>query len=235
MGKITREKFKTYGNVFDEFTNRNLFKLATQGHFEELESTVSIGKEANIFTARTKDGELKIVKIYRLENCDFNKMYDYIKYDPRYMAVKKRRREIIFSWTQREFRNLLKAREGNVRVPTAHICLHNIIVMDLIGSADKADPQIKDQVPEDREEFVKEITNQYKKLIAAGIVHGDLSEFNILLHNDKPVFIDFSQGTPVESLNAKELLERDCKNLSKFFTKIGVETKTKDLYKSITS
>ena len=81
MGKITREKFKTYGNVFDEFTNRNLFKLATQGHFEELESTVSIGKEANIFTARTKDGELKIVKIYRLENCDFNKMYDYIKYE----------------------------------------------------------------------------------------------------------------------------------------------------------
>ncbi|RME78613.1 serine protein kinase RIO [Candidatus Woesearchaeota archaeon] len=234
MGKITREKFKTYANVFDEFTRRNIFKLATQGHFEELESSISLGKEANIFTARTKEGELKIVKIYRLENCDFNKMFDYIKYDPRYSSIKKRRREIIFSWAQREFRNLLKAREANVRVPTPHICLHNIIIMDLIGDK-RAAPQLKDAIPHDPSAFLQDTINEYRKLLKAGLVHGDLSEFNILNHNEKPVFIDFSQATTIESQNAKELLERDAKNLARFFNKRGVETNQTEIYQAITS
>jgi serine/threonine-protein kinase RIO1 len=76
MAKISKEKWKVWGNVFDEFTFRTLFKLASQGHFEELKSPVSIGKESNIFSAK-KSKENIIIKIYRLETCDFNKMYDY--------------------------------------------------------------------------------------------------------------------------------------------------------------
>ncbi|MFT4304627.1 MAG: serine protein kinase RIO, partial [Candidatus Woesearchaeota archaeon] len=79
MAKITREKFKTYGNVFDEFTLRNLFKLNSQGYFEDFLTPIALGKESNVFSAIRKDGKKVIVKIYRLENCDFNKMYDYIK------------------------------------------------------------------------------------------------------------------------------------------------------------
>jgi len=74
-----REDFKTMHNVFDEFTNRNLFKLISQGHFRGLESPISIGKESNVFSALTKDDRRVMVKIYRLETCDFNRMYDYIK------------------------------------------------------------------------------------------------------------------------------------------------------------
>ena len=77
MAKITKEKFKTYGNVFDQFTMRNIFKLASQGHFEDIMSPISIGKEANIFSAIKKDKTKVILKIYRLENCDFNIMYSY--------------------------------------------------------------------------------------------------------------------------------------------------------------
>ena len=54
MVKKTREKWKTYENVFDQFTLRTLFKLSSQGHFDELKSPISIGKEANVFTAETK-------------------------------------------------------------------------------------------------------------------------------------------------------------------------------------
>ena len=72
MAKITREKYKTRNNVFDAFTERNLFELASKGLFdEETMSPIKIGKEANVFSV-TKDGEKRVVKIYRLETCDFN-------------------------------------------------------------------------------------------------------------------------------------------------------------------
>ena len=118
--KHAKEAFKTYDGVFDRFTFHTLFKLATQGHFDEgTLSPVKIGKESNVFSA--KKGKKKIIiKIYRLETCDFGKMYDYIRFDPRFFDVRKRRRLVIFSWVQKEFRNLLKAREAHVRVPTPH-------------------------------------------------------------------------------------------------------------------
>jgi len=225
MGK-SPEKFKTYGNVFDQFTLRNLFKLSSQHIIDELKSTVLIGKEANIFTASTSEdgqpGRDVIVKIYRLENCDFNKMYDYIKYDPRYAHLKTRRRAIIFAWAQREYRNLLKAREVGVRVPLPIKCLYNINVMELIG--DPA-PMLKDAIPEKKEQrtaMYKQILTAMRKLHNAGLVHGDLSEFNILNDDGVPVLIDFSQATPLNSPTAQELLERDVKNICRFFKKNGV-------------
>ena len=84
---IFKERFKTYKNVFDEFTVRSIFKLISQGYFEGLESPISIGKESNIFSALRKDNEKVIVKIYRLETCDFNRLYDYIKDDPRLSLI----------------------------------------------------------------------------------------------------------------------------------------------------
>ncbi|MBW2997679.1 serine protein kinase RIO [Candidatus Woesearchaeota archaeon] len=234
MAKITREKFKTWGNVFDQFTLRNLFELSSKGHFLEVKSPVSIGKEANVFTAETKQGKLIIVKIYRLETCDFNKMYDYIKYDARYLNLKAKRREIIFSWAQREFRNLMKAREAGVRVPLPIQCKNNILLMEYIGDAEPA-PKLKDAYPDDPEKFASKIIDYMKKLYKAQLVHGDLSEFNILNWNEKPVFIDISQGTITRSMNAEELLERDIKNMCRFFKKIGVEKGVEEVKGFITS
>lgn len=223
MAKITRAKFKTYGNVFDEFTNLNLFKLSSQGFFDHLVSTVKIGKESNVFSAITEDNTQIIVKIYRLENCNFNLMYDYIKADPRYIGLKKKKRQIIFSWTQREFRNLLIAREAGVNVPTPLKFMHNIILLEFIGNKDPA-PQLKDKMPSNPSNFYKKVIENYKKLIKAELIHGDLSQYNILNDDDEPVFIDFSQSTPLKSPRGKELLERDIQNLSNFFTKLDVDT-----------
>ncbi len=223
MAKITKEKFKTYGNVFDEFTNLNLFKLSSQGFFDHMVSTVQIGKESNVFSAVTKEDKQIIVKIYRLENCNFNLMYDYIKADPRYIGLKKKKRQIIFSWTQREYRNLLIAREGGVNVPIPLKFMHNIILLEFIGHKDPA-PQLKNKMPTNPEEFYKKVIDNYKKLLKVELVHGDLSQFNILNHDDEPVFIDFSQSAPLKSPRGKELLQRDIKNLSNFFTKLDVDT-----------
>jgi RIO kinase 1 len=232
MAKITREKFKTYGNVFDNFTLRNIFKLVSQGHFDELKSPVSIGKEANIFTAERINEKPLIVKIYRLETCDFNRMYDYIKLDARYQHLKSKKREIIFSWAQREFRNIMKARECGVRVPLPVQCLYNIIVMEMIGEKAPA-PKLKDSRPENPEKFMNKVFEYVQKLWNAGLVHGDLSEFNILNDNEKPVFIDISQGTTTKSVNAEALLERDLNNLCRFSKKLGLKIDKDEMLKKI--
>lgn len=223
-----KEKWKTYGNVFDGYTLRNLFKLSSQNHFSELKSPIFVGKESNVFSALTKDNSLVIVKIYRLENCDFNKMYDYIKYDPRYANLKKQRRKVIFSWTQREYRNLLKARSANVKVPMPIAFIDNILVLEFIGLGSPA-PRLKDSVPNNLEEFSKKVFLYMKRLYSIGMTHGDLSEYNILNFNDSPVFIDFSQSTTKDSPIASDLLVRDVKNMVRFFNKNGLSLVEKEV------
>lgn len=221
MAKRAKEKWKTYQHVFDEFTYRNLFRLSAQGLFEGLKSPVLMGKEANIFSAESPGGDV-IVKIYRLETVDFKRMYEYIKFDDRYISMKRARRQIIFSWTQREYRNLMKAREAGLRVPTPLAFKDNIIVMEQIGRPAPA-PQLKDSRITEPRKMLDMILADARKLWKAGIVHGDLSQFNILVEDAKPVFIDFSQGITTTSGMAKELLERDIKNICNYFRKLGVE------------
>lgn len=231
MPNVSKEKWKTWGNVFDAFTLRTLFKLAGQGHFEALESPIFIGKESNVFSAKTKTGKV-IVKIYRLEACDFNKMYDYIKYDPRYADLKKNRRKVIFSWVQREYRNLMKSREAGVYVPRPIAVLNNVLVEEFIGD-DEVAPMIKDYLPRAKKEFFKKIVNNMKKMYNAKLIHADLSQFNILIYNDNPVFIDFSQTTMTRDPRAEEYLDRDIKNIVNFFNKQGLKIDKNKIKKDI--
>lgn len=219
MAKRSLEKWKVYQNVFDNYTLRLLFTLSTQGHFEELKSPISVGKEANVFSATTKDG-IVAIKIYRLEACNFNKMYDYIKYDERYQNLKKQRRQVIFSWVQRECRNMLISRELGVRVPLPIKQKDHIIIMEHIGGNNAA-PQLKDAPPKNPKKFLDEIIKFIKLMYKKGLTHGDLSEFNILNNNEKAVFVDFSQGTVKQSPNFNEIFERDVKNIVRYFNKIG--------------
>ena len=73
-----------------------------------------------------------------------------------------------------------------------------------------------------------------KKLHKAGLVHADLSAFNILNNNEKPVFIDFSQCTTFESSRAKEYLDRDVRNICNFFRKLGLKLDEVKIKKEIT-
>jgi RIO kinase 1 len=222
MAKKFRERFKTLNDVFDEFTIRNLFVLSSKDFFEEdTLSPVSIGKEANVFTANNKN-EKVIIKIYRLETADFKKMYDYIKVDPRYLSMSKKRREIIFSWAQREYRNLLKAREAMVKAPLPITFMKNILIMSMVGE-DIAAPKMKDQIPKNLKQFFNDIMKNVKKFYKSGYVHGDLSKFNILNDNETPVLIDFSQASPLRSPNINEMLTRDVHNICEFFRKLKMD------------
>ena len=161
-------------------------------------------------------------------------MYDYIRADVRYQNLKAKRREIIFSWAQREYRNLLKAREAGVRVPTPILCKYNILLMELIGGTEPA-PKLKDHHPEDPEKFMHKVFEYIGLLYKNGLVHGDLSEFNILNLKEKPVFIDFSQGTLTKSPGADELLTRDINNLCRFSKKLGLKIEPERILQKIRS
>lgn len=218
----SRGEWKIHKGVFDQFTLRVLEKLRGQGHFDGLKSPLALGKEANVFIGHANPEV--IVKIYRLENRDFKKMLEYLVQDPRYAHIKRRKREIVFAWAQREYRNLMLAREA-IPVPKPIACHKNALVLGMIG---KPAEQLKDQPPKDPEAFFATVVEYVKTLRKRGMVHGDLSEFNILNYDEQPIFIDFSQASPVDAPNAKELWERDIKNVTRAANKCGVTLVEKD-------
>lgn len=224
-----QERFKTAKGVFDAFTNRTLFDLQTKGDLDELVSPLKVGKESNVFIG-TREGKRVIVKIYRIQNADFKRMWDYIKQDPRYDFLKNNRRMIILNWVQREYKNLIKAYKAGVHVPEVYAWKHNVIIMEMIGDVA---PPLKDAYPENPEEFFDLIVDQMQTLYSGGLIHGDLSSFNILNDEEKPVLIDFSQGTVVKTPNCEELLVRDVKNVCRFFAKLGLEKNEAEIMEKI--
>jgi len=229
----SRDKFETYKNVFDEKTLRVLFKLESEGYFEELRSPISIGKESNVFSAITKDKKYVCVKIYRINSADFRKMYNYIASDPRFDGLQKKRRQIIFAWAQREYRNLLIAHEFNVRVPKPLAVKDNVLVEEFVGDNGNAAPRLKDMEPKDIKKFSQDLIKNVMNMYKAELIHGDLSEFNILNYNNKPIIIDFSHGVKLNYPSANELLERDIKNLQRYFSKRKININLHEVLRKI--
>ncbi|MBI4139579.1 serine protein kinase RIO [Candidatus Woesearchaeota archaeon] len=231
MRKPQKEIWKTLNDVFDIFTERTIHSLITKGVIDGLESPLSIGKESNVFTAK-KGNEKVAVKIYRLQTADFNKMYSYIKSDPRFLELRHQRRKIIFEWCKREYKNLLIAIRGEVRVPHPKAFANNTLAMSLIGGEAPA-PKLSVQKPKNPEEFYKKVLREMKKLYDAGLVHADLSQFNILNYDENPVLIDLSHATTFKDPNAEEWLRRDCKNVANYFKKIGLNITEEEVHKEI--
>ncbi|MDA1196394.1 MAG: serine protein kinase RIO [Nanoarchaeota archaeon] len=233
MPHYPKEKFKTEHAVFDRFTNDILFKLIRQGYFAGIESAIALGKEANVFSAIRSDGKRVAIKIYRLETSDFNKMYDYLREDPRYALLKGKKRKIIFHWVQREYRNLLKARDAGVSVPTPLTFNKNVLVMDYIGGDIDVAPRLIAVVPPKKKAFFDAVVENIRKLYVADMVHADLSAFNILYHDD-PIFIDLSQTVTNKHQRFGEFLKRDIHNVCTYFTKIGLNVDEEKVWRKVT-
>jgi len=73
-----------------------------------------------------------------------------------------------------------------------------------------------------------------RRLYAAGLVHGDLSEYNLIVYEGELFVIDLGQAVTVHHPNAGEFLERDCRNVAAFFSRQGVETDTTSLRRFVT-
>ncbi|MEM1689660.1 MAG: serine protein kinase RIO [Candidatus Hadarchaeales archaeon] len=216
------EIYKIMAGVFDHSTLLSLCKMVNRGIFDMVYGAVSTGKEANVFCASDSTGNFLAVKIYRIATSDFKTMHKYLLADPRYSRVPHERRRIIFAWTSREFKNLQRAYEAGVHVPRPVDHEKNILVMEFLGENGIPYPRMKDMTPENPKEAFNSILEDMRLLYQkAGLVHADLSEYNILI-TPEPYLIDFSMAIDIQSSMALEYLRRDILNISHYFEKLNI-------------
>ena len=223
------EDLKVSGDVFDRFTLLTLYEIANKGYIEVLYGVIKTGKESNVFLAMDSTGESFAVKIHKILTADFKAMSKYIEGDRRFKKIKKNRRSIILTWVEKEFKNLKTAFEAGVQVPMPVVSKNNVLVMEFIGVDAQPAPMLKEVGLKTNDIYNKVIMN-VKKLYQAGLVHGDLSEYNVLVDGDEVFLIDISQAVPLDHPLAEELLARDVNNLCRYFGK-----KFDKVYSSIVS
>lgn len=216
------EARKILDEVFDHSTLLTIYKLFTDEIIETVEFAISTGKEANVFYAKSKEGP-KVLKIYRVSNATFKTISKYIVGDPRFRSLGKDRRRILFQWAQKEYANLLKAKAVGTRAPEPFVCRNNVLVMQYLGTKDTPAPMIKDVELEEPGAVYEDLMLQVRRLYhLADLVHSDMSEYNILMHEDLPYIIDMGQAVLRRHPMAREFLERDTKNISTIFRRKGL-------------
>ncbi len=216
---------KIFDKVFDYNTLLTLYQLASKGWFNYIQHIISTGKEAHVFRAEDVNGMPRAVKIYKIETSEFKNMIKYINGDVRFKHVKKDKRHVIFTWTKKEYKNLDIAKKAGANVPMPLAYKNNVLVMEFIGDENAA-PLLKDvklnkrEIKSAYEQIIDSIT---KMLFKAKFVHADISEYNMLYWKGKVYLIDIGQGVLLSHPYAKEFLERDLRNISKFFSKLGLK------------
>ena len=226
---------KVGSEIFDKITLETLYKIANQGHIDVLNGAISTGKEANVLTGITDEEKFIAVKIYRIATSDFKKMNYYLDGDPRFNLKTKNKRKIIYSWVTKEFKNLNRLFDAGVSVPQPITSSNNVLLIEFIGD-DNGNPAqpVKNQTPEEPDEFWEKLLQELKLMVnEAKLVHGDLSNYNILNQNETPVIIDVSQSVVLDHPIAKELLERDINTLVREYTKLGVKTSFEEVWEYV--
>ena len=238
------EDRKIYAEVLDLRTLKALYKLSAKGYIKALGGVISTGKEANVFYA---DGHFECedvpiaVKIYRIETSEFYRMDEYLFGDRRFDLRRISKKDLIFIWAEKEFRNLERAYESDVRVPKPYVHYRNIILMEFLGEDEIPAPTLADiglDLKElvDMEKLFDEVINNIKKLYKrAELVHADLSEYNIVLFKDRPYLIDMGQSVLIDHPYARSYLERDLRNVLRFFSKFGIKADLEALIDEITA
>lgn len=233
---------KIYSEVLDERTLKLLYKLSSKGIIKALGGIINSGKEANIFYADGVYGMRELpfaVKIYRIETGEFRKMDEYLYGDKRFNVKKLSRKDLIYLWTKKEFKNLKRAFEANVSVPEPITSAGNILIMGFLGEGETPAPVLfelgreVEDIVEPQKLFQDVVENVRKLYQKARLVHADLSEFNIMLSNEKPYLIDMGQSVLTDHPNSMRYLQRDVKNILRFFSRMGVEEDDQKLIRYI--
>ncbi len=237
MKRKDTDTLKVKENVFDEPTLKALYTLSNKGIIQAMGGPISTGKEANVFLAEGEEKDIA-VKIYRISSSTFNSMEDYILGDPRFRNIRHSKRDIIFAWTKKEQRNLIRAKEAGVLVPEPLVAERNILVMEFMGMDEKPYPSLKEHaLKKDAAEEVFSTVIKYIDLLynKADLVHGDLSEYNILIdpNTNEPIFIDMGQSVTKEHPRSKDFMLRDIENITRYFKRYGIDEDPQDLYSYI--
>jgi len=225
MKEKRSEELESLEEVFDRSTLMIVYKLLNRGDLKNIHGVLRSGKEARIYWGLGKDSRQVAIKIFLTTSREFKGgRLAYIQGDQRFKNARRDTRSLVNLWTLKEYRNLQQAKSGGVRVPAPVKVMGNVLLMEFIGGSDGRPAPLLRETPLDHpakvyDKIAESVRRLYQK---AQLVHGDLSEYNIMMDGLEPVLIDFAQAVTVEHQMAQIFLERDLAQLNQYFGKIGV-------------
>lgn len=224
--------------VFDQSTLMTIYGFLNKGTIDSIFGVVNAGKEARIYWGKDSGGNELAIKIYLTVSAEFKKgMLSYIEGDPRFAHVKRDTRSLIYTWAQKEFKNLHMAHEAKVTVPEPVAVSHNVLIMEFIGKEGVSAPLLKESFPKNPEKLYQQLLTYVERLYQkARLVHADLSEYNVMLWKGKPVLFDFAQAVHIEHPMASQFLKRDLENLYQYFHSLNTDILSVDeMYRRVVS
>lgn len=237
MKEKRSEEYEVLEEVFDRPTLMTIYDFMNRGEIKEIYGIVDSGKESRIYWGINSGGEEIAIKIFLTVSAEFRKgRLPYILGDPRFKSVRKDLRSLVYLWAQKEFKNLCLAYNAKVRVPKPIAIKNNVLLMEFIGKNGVSAPLLKEADLKNPGRVYRLTLLHVKRLYrGAGLVHGDLSEYNIMIWRGRPVLFDFSQAVPIEHPSSHQFLIRDLENINRYFLKLGVNVmEIKELFKVIT-
>jgi len=209
------------------------------GLIDEVLRPLKSGKEAAVYVVAS-EGEIRCAKVYKeASKRGFHKQAQYsegrkTRNSRQARAMQKntrygqRQQEAL--WQNAEVDALYRLAGAGIRVPKPHNFIEGVLLMELITDEDgNAAPRLNDLelTHEQALEFHQFLIREVVKMLCAGIIHGDLSEYNILVDGQGPVIIDLPQAVDAAANNnAARMLERDVDNLMTYFGQFAPELLT---------
>lgn len=217
-------------------TPKRIEPLIEDGLVDEVIRPLMSGKEAAVYVVRCGE-ELRCAKVYKEANKrSFRQASEYQEgrkvrnsRDARAMAngSKHGRKGQEDAWQNAEVAALFRLASAGVRVPKPYDFLEGVLLMELVTTENgEVAPRLNDVDlhPDDAREFHAFMIEEIVKMLCAGLVHGDLSEFNVLLGPEGPVIIDLPQAVDAAANNhAFNMLERDVRNMAEYFGQFAPE------------
>ena len=237
MKEKRSEEYEVLEEVFDRSTLMVIYDFMNKGTIDEIHGVIKAGKEARVYWGKNKEGKELAIKIYLVVSSEFRKgILKYIEGDPRFHDVKHGTRALIFAWAQKEFKNLECAIRAKVRVPKPIAVKNNVLVMEFIGENGESAPSLKEKTPKNPAKVYEDLMTYLERLYKkASLVHGDISEYNVMIWRGRTVLFDVAQAVPLVHPMADFLLRRDLTNLNKYFSRLKVNVPSvEECYKRVT-
>src|SRR5674476_247723 len=229
-------------------TPKRIEPLIRYGLVDEVIRQLMSGKEAKVYVVRCGD-QIRCAKVYKeADQRSFRQSVDYtegrkVKNSRRARAMEKGtrygRKAQEDAWQSAEVDALHRLAAAGVRVPRPYNFLDGVLLMELVTDDNgEAAPRLNDLVLSEAQarEYHHTLIVQVVRMLCAGIIHGDLSEYNVLVGSDGPVIIDLPQAIDAAGNNsAGIMLERDVDNLTAYFGRFAPELRTTDYGREIWS
>lgn len=231
----------TTEQCLDPRTRLILFKLISRGVLEEIDGCLSTGKEANVYYAKagkaaitaTKatDGNAAgitefAIKIFKTSILVFKDRDKYVAGEHRWRKgyCKSNPRKMVKVWAEKEMRNYRRLHAAGIPCPAPILLKSHVLLMEFLGTNGWCSPRLKDANLKEkrlREAYVQTIFIMRHMFQRCKLVHGDLSEYNLLWHNQEIYVIDVSQSVESDHPSALDFLRKDASNVNDYFSKAG--------------